>query len=167
GQVEVEISAAADIVVVVLNPGWGDEIQANKAGLMEIADLFVINKADREGAAQTRRDIEAALMSRSGPPVPVIDTVAIRAEGVAELWAAIRSRMEQLAASGELDRRREQRLASELAESALARLRARLAAALAGEAGHEALAGIVRGEQGVREAAAWLVATLAPGGTPQ
>ena len=167
GQVEVEISAAADIVVVVLNPGWGDEIQANKAGLMEIADLFVINKADREGAAQTRRDIEAALMSRAGPPVPVIDTVAIRAEGVAELWAAIRSRMDQLAASGELARRREQRLASELAESALARLRERLAAALAGEAGRVALAGIARGEQGVREAAARLVATLATGGAPR
>lgn len=160
GQVEVEISAAADLVVVVLNPGWGDEIQANKAGLMEIADLFVINKADRDGAAQTRRDIEAALLSRPGPPVPVLDTVAIRAEGVPALWAAIRERIGMLEASGELARRREQRLAAELAESALARLRGLLGGALAGEAGREALARIARGEQGVRQAAARLVDTL-------
>lgn len=163
GQVEIEISAASDLVVVVLNPGWGDEIQANKAGLMEIADLFVINKADRDGAAQTRRDIEAALLSRAGPPVPVIDTVAIRAEGVPALWAAIRERVGMLEASGELARRREQRLAAELAEGALARLRERLAGALAGAAGQAALARIARGEQGVREAAAALVELLAPG----
>ena len=59
GQVEVEIAGAADTTVVVVNPGWGDAIQANKAGLLEIADIFVINKADRPGAAETRRDLES------------------------------------------------------------------------------------------------------------
>src|SRR5712672_3147849 len=61
GQVEVEIAGKADTTVVVVNPGWGDSVQANKAGLMEIADIFVINKADRKGVADTRRDLEQML----------------------------------------------------------------------------------------------------------
>jgi len=61
GQVEVEIAGKADTTVVVVNPGWGDSVQANKAGLMEIADIFVINKADRKGAEETRRDLEQML----------------------------------------------------------------------------------------------------------
>jgi LAO/AO transport system kinase len=61
GQVEVEVAGAADTTIVVVNPGWGDAVQANKAGLLEIADIFVINKADRPGADQTRRDLEQML----------------------------------------------------------------------------------------------------------
>ena len=61
GQVEVEVAGAADTVVVVVNPGWGDAVQANKAGLMEIADVFVINKSDRPGAGDTRRDLDQML----------------------------------------------------------------------------------------------------------
>ncbi|MCU1374007.1 MAG: Methylmalonyl Co-A mutase-associated GTPase MeaB, partial [Actinomycetia bacterium] len=61
GQVEVEVAGAADTTVVVVNPGWGDAVQANKAGLMEIADVFVINKADRAGVNETRRDLETML----------------------------------------------------------------------------------------------------------
>ena len=61
GQVEVEIARNADTIVVVVNPGWGDSVQANKAGLLEIADIFVINKADRPGVDQTRRDLEQML----------------------------------------------------------------------------------------------------------
>ncbi|HEY1118556.1 MAG TPA: methylmalonyl Co-A mutase-associated GTPase MeaB, partial [Acidimicrobiales bacterium] len=61
GQVEVEIVGAADTTVVVVNPGWGDAVQANKAGLMEIADIFVINKSDRPGAEETRRDLDGML----------------------------------------------------------------------------------------------------------
>ena len=61
GQVEVEIAGKADTTVVVVNPGWGDSVQANKAGLMEIADVFVINKADRKGVEDTRRDLEQML----------------------------------------------------------------------------------------------------------
>ena len=61
GQVEVEVAGNADTCVVVVNPGWGDAVQASKAGLMEIADVFVINKADRDGAAQTRHDLAAIL----------------------------------------------------------------------------------------------------------
>ena len=61
GQVEVDVAAAADTTVVVVNPGWGDAVQANKSGLLEVADIFVINKADRPGAQDTRRDLELML----------------------------------------------------------------------------------------------------------
>lgn len=90
GQVEVEVAAAAEVVVVVLNPGWGDEIQANKAGLMEIADIFVINKADRPGLENTRRDLEGALaMMREEKRPIILETVASQNKGVAELWQTI------------------------------------------------------------------------------
>ena len=62
GQVEVEIAGTADTTVVVVNPGWGDAVQASKAGLLEIADVFVVNKADRAGADATVRDLEGMLM---------------------------------------------------------------------------------------------------------
>ena len=63
GQVEVEVAGKADTTIVVVNPGWGDSVQANKAGLMEIADIFVINKADRKGVDETRRDLMQMLDS--------------------------------------------------------------------------------------------------------
>ncbi|HEY1118557.1 MAG TPA: methylmalonyl Co-A mutase-associated GTPase MeaB [Acidimicrobiales bacterium] len=78
GQVEVEIVGAADTTVVVVNPGWGDAVQANKAGLMEIADIFVINKSDRPGAEETRRDLDGMLdLTDYGDwRPPVVDAVA-------------------------------------------------------------------------------------------
>ncbi len=84
GQVEVEIAAKADTTVVVVNPGWGDAVQANKAGLMEVADVFVINKADRPGVDQTRRDLELMLdLSELGDwRPPIVATVGSTGEGV-------------------------------------------------------------------------------------
>ena len=84
GQVEVEVAGKADTTVVVVNPGWGDSVQANKAGLMEVADVFVINKADRPGVEQTQRDLEqmlelsgeGAALANAGWSVPIIPTVA-------------------------------------------------------------------------------------------
>ncbi len=83
GQVEVEIAGEADTTVVVVNPGWGDAVQANKAGLLEIGDVFVINKADRTGVAETRRDLEQMLdLSALGDwRPPIVPTVAARDEG--------------------------------------------------------------------------------------
>ena len=91
GQQEVEVAAATDTTIVVVNPGWGDAIQANKAGLLEIADLFVINKADRPGARETRRDLELMLdLTELGAwRPPIVETVASTGDGVEELWAAI------------------------------------------------------------------------------
>ncbi|MDH6194464.1 LAO/AO transport system kinase [Mycobacterium frederiksbergense] len=83
GQSEIEIAAIADPTVVILNPGAGDAVQAAKAGLLEVADLVVVNKADREGADQTARDL------RAEAGVPVLKLVAAQGEGLAELVAAI------------------------------------------------------------------------------
>jgi LAO/AO transport system kinase len=116
GQVEVEIAGKADTTLVIVNPGWGDAVQANKAGLLEIADIFVINKADRPGAAETKRDLVNMLeMSSLGDwTPPILETVAAKAEGVGELWQAVRDHRAHIEASGELARRRESRLAEEL-----------------------------------------------------
>lgn len=83
GQSEIEIAAVADPTIVILNPGAGDAVQAAKAGLLEVADLVVVNKADRDGAAQTVRDLKAETH------VPVLTLVAARAEGIDELLDAI------------------------------------------------------------------------------
>ncbi len=85
GQDEIAVAGVADAVVVVLVPGMGDDIQALKAGVMEIADLFVINKADHEGAGRTASEVEAMLNLGHGPKPPIIQTVAIEPRGIAEL----------------------------------------------------------------------------------
>ena len=124
GQVEVEIAGAADTTVVVVTPGWGDGVQANKAGLMEIADLFVVNKADREGVAETARDLELMLdLSGHVEWRPrVIKTVATRTEGIEELWTAIAEHRASQERDGRLTRRREARTRDELRAIVLARL---------------------------------------------
>ncbi len=116
GQVEVEVVGAADTIVVVLTPGWGDAIQANKAGLMEVADLFVINKADREGARETRRDLELMLeMSRfEGWVPPIVETVATEGKGIEEAFEAIESHRQYLERSGVGQKKREARILEEL-----------------------------------------------------
>jgi LAO/AO transport system kinase len=126
GQVEVEVASATDTTVVVLTPGWGDAVQANKAGLLEIADVFVINKADRPGARQTRLDLEQMLdMSIPGRwRPPILETVASQDVGVGEMWAAIKSHEESLATSGELARRRRERLDREFRRVLVAKVEA-------------------------------------------
>jgi LAO/AO transport system kinase len=92
GQDEVEVVKAADVCVVVLVPGMGDDIQAIKAGIMEIADIFVINKADREGVYSTEKELEALLSlshREDGWQPPIVKTVATENKGVDELAAAI------------------------------------------------------------------------------
>jgi LAO/AO transport system kinase len=83
GQSEIEIAAVADPTVVILNPGAGDAVQAAKAGVLEVADIVAVNKADRDGAAQTVRDLRAETHA------PIISLIAARGEGIAELVAAI------------------------------------------------------------------------------
>ncbi len=91
GQMEVEIASAADTTVVVTNPGWGDSMQASKAGLLEIADIFVINKADRPGVRETRRDLEQMLnLGSQGEWRPmIIETCATNDEGTEALFDAV------------------------------------------------------------------------------
>ncbi len=116
GQVEVEIVGAADTTVVVVNPGWGDAVQANKAGLMEIADIFVINKGDRVGTDDTRRDLESMLdlSAKQDWRPPVVVTVATEGTGLDELWLAIADHRSHVSESGELEARRRKRSNDEL-----------------------------------------------------
>jgi LAO/AO transport system kinase len=126
GQVEVEIAGKADTTVVVVNPGWGDSVQANKAGLMEIADIFVINKADRKGADETRRDLEQMLdlsdLAHEAWRPPILSVVATEGKGVTELWDTVLEHRSRIEASGELTRRRAFRLREELREIVARRL---------------------------------------------
>ena len=120
GQVEVEIAGKADTTIVVVNPGWGDAVQANKAGLMEIADIFVINKADRKGADETRRDLEQMLdlsdLAHDAWRPPILQTTATSGDGVEELWNVVAQHREHNTATGLLQRRRSFRLREELRE---------------------------------------------------
>jgi LAO/AO transport system kinase len=134
GQVEVEVAGAADTTVVVVNPGWGDAVQANKAGLLEIADVFVINKADRPGVHETRRDLERMLdlTNRPGWRPPIVATTAPTGDGVDELWAALGAHREHLESTGQLEPRRAARVSDELVRIMAVLLRERAAEA-AGE----------------------------------
>jgi LAO/AO transport system kinase len=124
GQVEVEVAGAADTTVVVLNPGWGDAVQANKAGLLEIADVFVINKADRPGVDDARRDLEQMLelSATRAWEAPIVPTVATTGEGVDELWSQLQRHRRWLVETGELERRRRERVTDELSRIVAARL---------------------------------------------
>ena len=126
GQVEVEIAGKADTTVVVVNPGWGDSAQANKAGLMEIADVFVINKADRKGVDETRRDLEQMLDLSDLPHEawrpPIVPTIGSTGEGVEALWDVVQQHRAHISSTGELDRRRRFRLREELREIVARRL---------------------------------------------
>ncbi|WP_426571755.1 methylmalonyl Co-A mutase-associated GTPase MeaB [Aquihabitans sp. McL0605] len=136
GQVEVEVAGAADTTVVVVNPGWGDSVQANKAGLMEIADVFVVNKADRDGAAQTAHDIEGMLdltrgVADDGWRPPVVSTVGTTGAGTQEFWDAIVAHRCHLESTGGLEQRRQDRLRDELVLVVQHRLRAEAEARVA------------------------------------
>jgi LAO/AO transport system kinase len=124
GQVEVDVASATDTTVVVVNPGWGDAIQANKAGLLEIADLFVVNKADRPGVRETRRDLEGMLdLTALGAwRPPVVETVASTGDGVDDLWSAIADHRAYLTSSGLLTKLRRERLEREFHKILVARL---------------------------------------------
>jgi LAO/AO transport system kinase len=155
GQVEVEIAGKADTTLVIVNPGWGDAVQANKAGLLEIADIFVINKADRPGAAETRRDLVNMLeMSSLGDwTPPILETVAAKAEGITELWQAVREHRAHIEANGELARRREERLGEELRTIVARLLEARAYTAMGDEKVEELRTAVLRREVDPYEAA--------------
>ncbi len=127
GQVEVEIAGQADTAVVVVNPGWGDGVQANKAGLMEIADVFVINKADRQGVAETKRDLELMLdLSELGEwRPPIVTAVATDGTGITDVWEAVLGHRAFMDKSGGLEHRRASRTRRELHQIVTNRLEKR------------------------------------------
>jgi LAO/AO transport system kinase len=130
GQAEVEVASLADTTLVLLAPGMGDAIQAVKAGILEIADVFVVNKADRDGADATVRDIQGMIaLGERGPGQwrpQVVRAVAARGEGIDDVAAAIDKHRAWLVEHDELRRRREARAAAEVEAIALGVLRARI-----------------------------------------
>ncbi len=130
GQAEVEIASLADTTLVLLAPGMGDAIQAVKAGILEIADVFVVNKADRPGADATYRDIQGMLAlgeRAAGDWRPqVVRAVAVKNEGIDDVVAAVEKHRAWLESSGNLTARRERRAAVEVEAIALGALRARI-----------------------------------------
>jgi LAO/AO transport system kinase len=129
GQSELEVAGAADTTVVVIPPGLGDGVQAIKAGIMEIADIFVVNKADHPQTDKTVADIRDLL--RMGPEhdawtPPIVKTIATRNQGLEDLWMRIRQHRQYLGASGGLEARRRQRIEREILDIAEQRLRERV-----------------------------------------
>ena len=115
GQSEIEIVNVADLVILVLNPGQGDGVQAFKAGIMEIADIFVINKADLPGASRLKREIQAALeLGHTALLPPLLETISSTGQGVAELYSRIDYLYSESNQSGRLAVRKRQRLVFEL-----------------------------------------------------
>jgi LAO/AO transport system kinase len=142
GQVEVEIAGHADTTIVVVNPRWGDSVQAAKAGLMEIADIFVVNKADRPGADETVADLKGMLelAGHHAWTPPIVQTVATTGDGVDELYDAIANHRAHLVANGGAEARRHVRLREELRMLVGARMLADAEAACAGEGFDKAVA---------------------------
>jgi LAO/AO transport system kinase len=148
GQMEVDVASAADTTVVSVTPGWGDAMQANKAGLLEVADVFVINKADRPGVREARRDLEQMLdLSAPGSWRPeIVETTATTGEGVDELWSAIARHRAHLVGTGRLTARRVDRVGHELRRVLLARAAARIDDLAGSEEFTSAVKALVAGE---------------------
>jgi LAO/AO transport system kinase len=129
GQSEVEVAALADTTLVLLAPGMGDGIQAAKAGILEVGDVFVVNKADRDGADQVVRDLRGAIRLAERSPgdwrEPIVKTVASRGEGLDEVVAAVDKHRAWMQRGGELDRRRRRRVRDEIEAIAVTALRGR------------------------------------------
>ena len=177
GQSEIEVVSLADTTLVLVAPGMGDAIQAAKAGILEVADVFVVNKADRDGADQTARDLRYMLslgdrgdrgdrVGDSAHPAgevwrpPIVKTVASRGEGIADLVEKIDSHREWLERSGHGHRRRQLRAEAEIEAITLESLRARIGDVRGSGTLPELAKRVVAGELDPFAAAAELAATL-------
>ena len=145
GQVEVEVAGSADTTVVVVNPGWGDAVQASKAGLLEIADVFVVNKSDRPGTEETKRDLLQMLEFSDHERwlAPIVATVASQGQGIAEVWDAVTTHRRHLEDTGGLAERRAQHLSTELVRIVAERLERRAREACHGERFEELRAAVL------------------------
>jgi LAO/AO transport system kinase len=146
GQAEVEIAALADTTLVAVAPGMGDAIQAAKAGILEVGDVFVVNKADKPGTQEAVRDLRGmiAMARRSAEEwkPPIVTTVAVNGEGIAELAAKVDAHWSWLDSSGQGEARRRARAGAEITAIAVAELRRR-AGGLPGDSRLDDLAGQV------------------------
>jgi LAO/AO transport system kinase len=167
GQSEVEIAAMADTTMVLIAPGMGDGIQAAKAGILEIGDLYVINKADRDGADQVRRDLRGMLALADRPEgawrPEIVKTVASKGEGIDEVAAAIDRHREHLESSGELAARRLRRARDEIEAIAVTALREQWRGVHENAALDELAAEVVAGDSDPYAAADLLLESLEAG----
>ncbi|HEU4356227.1 MAG TPA: methylmalonyl Co-A mutase-associated GTPase MeaB [Actinomycetota bacterium] len=163
GQAEVDVAAATDTTLVVVAPGWGDAVQVAKAGILEIADVFVVNKADREGADAAVRDLQQML--RLGPETawtpPVLKTAAADGTGVVDLWDAIAAHRAHIERTGALAEGRRARLLRELEDLTVEGLRGRVRSMLEDDA---ALAAALVERRTDPYRAAWLLVERAAAG---
>jgi GTPase len=136
GQAEVEVATATDTTLVVVAPGWGDYVQVAKAGILEIADVFVVNKADRDGADDAVRELKNML--RMGPQLewtpPIVKSSTVTGEGVDDLWEAIQGHRKHQEATGGLEEKRRRRIIEEVRSMVAFQLRERTTELLSGEA---------------------------------
>jgi len=165
GQAEVAVASLADTTLVLLAPGMGDGIQAAKAGILEVADVFVVNKADRDGADQVVRDLRYMLSlgdrrTDDGWRPPILRTVAARGEGADEVVAEIERHGAWLERSGQLGARRTARAADEVEAIALTALRERIGDLRGGDALGRLAARVVAGELDPYAASDELVAAV-------
>ncbi len=165
GQSEVEIAGLADTTMVLLAPGMGDGIQAAKAGILEIGDIYVVNKADRDGADQVRRDLRSMLAlaerSEGAWKPPIVKTIASKAEGLDEVVAEIDKHRDWLASSGEQDTRRTRRARDEIEAIAVTALRERWGDVHGRSELDDLAAAVVTGDTDPYSAADELLATYA------
>lgn len=163
GQSEVEIAGAADTTVVVVAPGMGDSIQAVKAGIIEIADIFIVNKADRDGADTAVRDLRHALSLSDHEPdtsawqIPIHKVVAINSEGIDVVVAALNEHRQWLDVTGMMHTRRIRRIVEEVRSVALGQLRRQL---LEGASMTDLAEQVLAGTLNTRAAAQKLLSTL-------
>jgi LAO/AO transport system kinase len=167
GQSEVEIAAMADTTMVLLAPGMGDGIQAAKAGILEIGDLYVINKSDRDGADQVRRELRGMLGLADRPEgawrPEIVKTIASKGEGIDEVAAAIERHREHLESSGELEIRRLRRARDEIEAIAVTALREQWRGVHENAALDELAAEVVAGDSDPYAAADLLLESLEAG----
>jgi len=168
GQVEVDIVGAADTALVVVPPGMGDAVQANKAGLLEVADVFVVNKADRPGADDVRRDLNLMLdlshmtgqESKDGYRPPIIMASALNGTGAAEVWDATEAHREHLLSSGLMAQRHRNRVRTEVRARMAQKLTTMTESILSSSTGSRVLDDAEAGITPPTEAAALLVAHM-------
>ena len=165
GQAEVEVARLADTTLVLLAPGMGDGIQAAKAGILEVADVFVVNKADRDGADTVVRDLRHMLSlgdrrTDEGWRPPIVKTVAARGEGADEVVEQVERHGAWMAGNDQLEARRRKRAANEVEAIALTALRERIGDLRGGDALDRLAGRVVAGELDPYAAADALVAAL-------
>ena len=169
GQSEVEVASMADTTLVLIAPGMGDGIQAAKAGILEIGDLYVINKADRDGADQVRRELRSMLALAERPEgawrPEIVKTVASKGEGVDDVVAAIERHRAHLSASGELDARRLKRARDEIEAIAVTALRQQWRGVHENAALDELASEVVQGRSDPYAAADLLLESIGDAGT--